>query len=282
MTNTNETKEHFSFIVKTKTSSLSVGELLSYLSNYETLVKSVNHVMNNHGGCGYDQVYVEVEAFNHGSFEIRGFLRKVTQNPTFSAVSAGIIASLVTKALNSDQTPTNVLINEGGVVVINYSDLIENKEILKARSRIAKTAIFNDEVKSLITEYQQDNVPIKTEINIESLNALIINEDETDEDIIEHIRSAKLRIIAPVLESEPANWKFKMGNKKISARMADEEFLQEMNKTKIAFGKGDDIVVDIDKITKSDNSTRPRYVVTKVYSYPRYKIENDTQMSLFK
>jgi len=86
-----------------------------------------------------------------------------------------------------------------------------------------------------------------------------------------------------VLESEQAMWKFKLGDRKLSAKMADEDFLKLMDERKIAFGMGDVIVADIETIVtkKSDDTPDVKHYIRKVDQCPQYATKV-TQADLFE
>lgn len=285
MESTHISHEEFSFIINSHSSSLPITELLTYLSNYEELVKSVNHVMNRNGGCGYDQIVVEVVAFQKGSFEIKGRLKKLSNNPTFAAISSGIVITLLGKALSNDPSPTVVINNSGGEVIINYSELVADKGVVESRSRIARTAVLNPDVQSISLQNDMNGEEQHgVEMSMDELRAIIVNEEEEDKNDEIHTMRARLQIIAPVLVSEPANWRFLYDGKKIPAMMKDRDFLAKMNETKIAFGKGDIIEAELEThiFEDVDHKRKTRYSITKVYSYPHYSANDGNQLILFE
>lgn len=277
--------EDFRFTINTTTSMVSVSDLLSYLANYEAMAKSVNQVLNKNGCIGYDQVLVEIEAFVQGSFDIKGRLKKITENPTFAAVSAAVVTVLITKALSTDTTPTVVINNyEGAEVTINYEQLIESKDLVMARSNIAKTAIADPYVNSISVTYGYSETKSETKrIELNTLESIIVEEIEDKNVVCNFYSKARLKIIAPVLESEPASWRVSFDGRKISAFMYDEDFLKKMRETKIAFGMGDVIIADLEiKVKKVDGKKfRPKYYIRKVYKYPEYSSQLRNEQSLF-
>ena len=273
--------EEFNFIIDSSTSTVSVSDLLSYLSNFQTMAKSVNHVLNKYGCIGFDQVIVEVVAFNHGSFDIKGRIKRICENPTIAAISGGVITALVTKALSSDPTPTLIINNyEGGEVNITYEQLIDDKELIKARSNIARTATSDPHVSSLSLFYGESET---RRIDITSLKSIIVEDLEDNNVETSTFSRARLRIIAPVLESKPASWRVSFNDRSISAKMTDEDFLNKMDKQKIAFGKGDIIIADLDYVIHESEGkkTHPKYYIRKVYQYPQYPSNSNGTKSLF-
>lgn len=275
--------EDFHFTINTSSSTVSIKDLLSYLSNYESMVTSVNHVLNKNGCIGFDQVIVEIEAFQHGSFDIVGRMKKISQNPTFSAVGAAVIGVLLTKALCSDPSPT-IIVNNGGTVEIKYDDLIDNRGIVKSRSGIARTATGDPNVESLTFSFGQEGSAVSSrQINLSTLRSIIVDESEDDgKEVKTNTCRTRLRIVGPVLESEPANWKVIMEDRKLSAYMADESFLKLMDEKKIAFGKGDVIIADLETevVEEEGKRTRVKHFIRKVHEYPQYTIDESKQMSI--
>lgn len=274
--------EDFNFTINTSTSTVPVSDLLLYLSNYEKMAQSINHILNKNGCLGFDQVTVEVVAFNHGSFDIKGRIKRVTQNQTFAAISSCVIGILLTKALSCDSTPTLVINNyEGGEVNITYEQLVDDKDLIKARSNIARTATSDINVSSLSISYGESET---RKIDIPSLKSIIVEDLEDNNIETTTYRNVRLRIIAPVLESKPASWRVSFDNRSFSAKMMDEDFLNKMDKQKIAFGKGDIIIADLDCVVceSEDKRKHPKYYIRKVYWYPQYSSNPESIKSLFE
>lgn len=277
--------EDFNFKINTRTSTVSIPALLSYLENYNTLAKSINHVLNKNGCAGYDQVIVEIEAFQHGSFNIFGHIKKITENPTFAAVGSAVVTALISKALNSDPAPLVINNYQGGEITINYTELVANKDILKARSRIARTATSDKNVESITFSFSQTGQEEKaTTISLSELQALIIDEDLSEQQTIKSkYGNAILRIISPVLESKPATWKVEMDGRKISANMVDVDFLNLMDENNIAFGKGDVIIAELEAVINENDGIKssPKYYIRKVNKYPKYSKSEPKDITLF-
>ena len=83
--------------------------------------------------------------------------------------------------------------------------------------------------------------------------------------------------------AEPRNWKVLLDGKSVSVYLKDLDFLETMKAQGIAFGFGDKIVADIDvQINITEKTTKTKYTVTKVISYPRYtRITKQQQLPLF-
>ena len=59
--------------------------------------------------------------------------------------------------------------------------------------------------------------------------------------------------------------------------MMDESFLASMNEEKIAFGKGDTIVADLETVITKNEGSAPttKNYIRKVHSYPKYPQTNN-------
>lgn len=64
--------------------------------------------------------------------------------------------------------------------------------------------------------------------------------------------------------------------------MADESFLKLMDEKKIAFGKGDVIIADLETevVEEEGKRTRVKHFIRKVHEYPQYTIDESKQMSI--
>ena len=100
-----------------------------------------------------------------------------------------------------------------------------------------------------------------------------VNDDIDENDRDNHILSnARLVVVSPVLDSTPAYWKVKLNDRTFSARMTDEEFLNKMDKEKIAFAKNDILIADIETIIteKANGVPDVKHYIRKVHQYPKY------------
>ena len=66
-----EYTEELSLIVNARQSKVSTKDLISYLANYEQLVKSINCALNSKYSFGYEMIQVDIEGLKEGSFEIK-------------------------------------------------------------------------------------------------------------------------------------------------------------------------------------------------------------------
>lgn len=278
-----EELEKFELIVNTNTSSISARDLIKYVANTEALIKNLNYELNRKYATGYDQVCLEIEALEKGSFKIISVLKKLSENPTASIVLGGIIL----KFLTNDPSSTVVNIYNSDVT-INTTELLENRNIIRSRSNIAKTLCEDNNAESLTIKIHGDEeYPKEIRIEKEVLQGIIISDEPMDEKQSHLMKNIQLVIVSPVLESEPASWKVKLiSDRKISARMTDEDFLKLMSDNpNIAFGKGDKIIADLESIvTKKENGKETvQHFIRKVHSYPKYKnAERGKELDLFE
>ncbi len=104
------------------------------------------------------------------------------------------------------------------------------------------------------------------------MRTLVVDDiDENDRD--NHILSnARHVVVSPVLDSTPAYWKVKLNDRTFSAIMTDEEFLNKMDKEKIAFAKNDILIADIETIIteKANGVPDVKHYIRKVHQYPKY------------
>lgn len=264
--------EHLHFILDNNDGVVSSLELIKYLTNINTLVKSVNHTLNRKYSVGFDQVLLDVIALEKGSFKISIAIKKIFNNPyTISAASA-VFGVIATNVLSDDKSTVNYYINNS-TVEIKHEVLLENKETVRAISNIAKTTVESSGIKSLTLEYDvADNRRERTNIPKSTLTTLIVEDTDKPQKENSTLPQARLVIVSPVLESEQATWRFRLGDRKLSAKMADESFLKLMDDKKIAFGKGDILVVDLETIVtkKSDDTPDVKHYIRKVHQYPQY------------
>ena len=122
----------------------------------------------------------------------------------------------------------------------------------------------------------------KISIEKSTLGKLVVPdiEDRSKESNI--LPQARLVIVSPVLEAEQAIWRFRFGDRKLSAKMTDNDFLELMSKNKIAFGIGDVLTADLETIItlKSDNTPDVKHYIRKVHQYPQYA-NKSAQQDLF-
>lgn len=267
-----EYQELFDLILDVDNGMVTSLELIKYLSNLDALMKSINHTLNRQYGIGFDQVELNIIALEKGSFKVSAFLKKLSANPYTLATFTAIISAIATNLLSDKKENIVYNINNSNVE-IKYGIVVENKESVRAISNIAKTTVDSREIKGLAIEYGiEQNKKQRVDITKSTLRELIVEDLDTPDKESHIMSNARLVIVSPVLESEQATWKFKFNDRKLSARMMDEGFLKLMDEKKIAFGKGDVIVADLETIVtkKSDDTPDVKHYVRKVHQYPQY------------
>ena len=274
-TDFSKNSEMLPLIVNARDSKVPTSDLIQYLSNFEQLIKSLNYVLNAKYCIGYEMVQIDIVGLKEGSFEIKTKLKKFAEKTL--EILFGIF---LTKMLSNDPTPIVLNIN-GDNITVNVSDINSDKRVIKHRSRLARTANGDDEVDGLTIELEkQGGGHEKVTITREMLEGIIVDDEDSTENESTWLHNATMVIVAPVLESEPASWKVRIGDRKMSARMTDEAFLQSMNNEKIAFGKGDTIVADLETVIskKEGNASSTKYYIRKVHRYPKYPQQKEATL----
>lgn len=251
------------------------------MTNLNTLFKSVNHTLNTQYCIGFDQVLLEIVALEEGSFKIPVTLKKILRTTTQLAVEA-VFGAIAANLLSNNKVTVNYYLNDC-TVEIKPEVIVANKETVRSVSNIAKTTVESPEIESLTLEYYlPDNKRETINIPKSTLGNLVVDIIDESEKKSHTVKRAHLTIVSPVLEAEQATWKFRMGDRKLSAKMTDNDFLDVMSKNKVAFGIGDVLVVDLETImtVKSDNTPDVKNYIRKVYEYPRYATKS-AEMNLF-
>lgn len=275
--------EQFNFILENSNGAISSLDLIKYLTNLNALVKSINHTLNSKYSSGFDQVLLEVVALEKGSFKIPITLKKILQNPYTQLAVGAVFGAIAANVLSDNKETVNYYINNS-TVEIKHEVIVGNKETARAISNIAKTTVEAPEIKSLTLEYDlADNKRETINIQKSTLGGLVVDIIEENEKESNTLLQARLIIVSPVLETEQAMWKFRMGDRKLSAKMTDNDFLELMSKNKIAFGIGDVLVADLETIItkKSDDTPDVKHYIRKVHQYPQYATQT-AQTDLFR
>ncbi len=269
MTRPIEQVEYFDLILQTDNNAITSLELIKYLSNLESLVKSVNHTLNKQYCIGYDQIQLNVIALEKGSFKIPTYFKKVVNSP-YTVALFGVI---VGKLFSSDNQPIIYNINDS-TVEIHQDVIMSNHETAKAMSGIAKVTLESKGIKEMVISYETlENTREKLIVDNTYLKGLIFEDIDEPEKQSNILPRATLTIISPVLEAEEAMWRFRMIDKKLSAKMTDSSFLELMKAKEIAFGYGDVIVADLETVItiKRDGTPDVKHYIRKVHEYPQYK-----------
>lgn len=275
-------QELFEFILNSKEHSLPIDDLSIFLKNVDKLVLSINGTLCRKWNVGYDEIEISVLALEEGSFKIPLYFKKVLKSPLFVSTAATIIGGIVVNSLTNSSQPITIINNEGGVINIYNNEVIQNPSTQESINEIAKTVIENPMVDSLSIKYETDNINSKkVEISKHTLQSVI--RDIPDNEVSHKLYKQELEIISPVFVAEPRNWKVLLNGKSVSVYLRDLDFLETMKAQGIAFGYGDKIIADIDvEIHTTEKSTKTKYTVTKVISYPRYtKIKRHPRLPMF-
>lgn len=275
-------QENFEFILNSEEHSVSIDDLSTFLKNIDKLVLSINGTLCRKWNVGYDEIEISVIALEKGSFKIPLCFKKILKSPLFVSTAATIIGGVVVNTLNNSQQPVTIINNDGVVINIYNNEIVQNPSTQESINEIAKTIIDNQQVESLSLSYETDkDTSSKITISKQTLQSVIRN--VPDNEISNTLYKQELEIISPVLLAEPRNWKVLLDGKSVSVYLKDLDFLETMKAQGIAFGFGDKIVADIDvQINITEKTTKTKYTVTKVISYPRYtRITKQQQLPLF-
>lgn len=244
-------QEFFEFILNSKEHSIAIDDLSIFLKNIDKLILSINGTLCKKWNVGYDDIEISVLA-------------------------------LVVNSLTNSSQPITVINNQGGVINIYNNEVIQNPSTQESINEIATTVIENPKVDSLSIKYERDNSDT-SQIDISKHTLQSVIRDIPDNELSNKLYKQELGIISPVFVAEPRNWKVLLNGKSVSVYLRDLNFLETMKAQGIAFGFGDKIVADIDvEIHTSEKSTKTKYTVTKVISYPRYtKITRHPRLPMF-
>ena len=275
-------QEFFEFILNSKEHSIPIDDLSIFLKNIDKLILSINGTLCKKWNVGYDDIEISVLALEKGSFKIPLSFKKVLNSPLFVSTAATIIGGLVVNSLTNSSQPITIINNEGGVINIYNNEVIQNPSTQESINEIATTVIENPKVNSLSIKYEKDNSDT-SQIDISKHTLQSVIRDIPDNELSNKLYKQELEIISPVFVAEPRNWKVLLNGKSVSVYLRDLDFLETMKAQGIAFGFGDKIVADIDvEIHTTEKSTKTKYTVTKVISYPRYtKITRHPRLPMF-
>lgn len=275
--------ETFELVLDTINGSfVSADELVSILANSQKLLKSINHTLNKKYNIGYDVVDVDVLALESGSFKISCCLRKSVSD-ILVGTTVGVLSPLLLSVIQDNPAPVVYNINDSEVT-ITQDTLYENKETRKSVVEIAKTAVESENIRALSMKYERTD-GVHEEIRIEKETLSNLSQMPIEDDIIResYIRKSRLVITRPNLEAEDKKWGVRdESGHNFNATMCDEDFLEKMGTSNIAFGRGDVIVADVETIIQTNEGQRSSYsyMIRKVYEYPKYKKTEDAQLDL--
>lgn len=275
-----ETQEYFQLTINVDGSRIPAALLIEFLRNTEKMFKSINCTLNEKYALGYNDLTLEIEPFEEGSFEIPCWIKKIAKNRMIGNAASnflgGMALLLLTNQLNKKEIET-----ENGSISVEMTELLNNRSTADSVSCIAALAVHNDNIKDLSVTYEKPDgsqEKVKIEKNILSDVAL---QNLEEEELTYTQSNVRLEIVSPVLTSEPASWRVKVnGQAPFYARMEDEDFLETMEAKKIAFAKGDSIVADIVVVyTENGVGIRPKHFIRKVHSFPQYRRISRTKVT---
>ena len=263
--------EYFELTLNVEKSSLSVTDLVMYLSNTEKLFDSINRTLNVKYSIGYENVSIDVLALEKGSFRIPLVLKKIVNNPLFISTTGTLLGGIALNLLQNNLNPQTIPTNNDSVVV-EYKDFLDSKNTIEAVGNIARLAVQTDDVKDVSITYQKNDGNMeKVSITKEVLSQVMYDEFEVSDNMENILEKVTLEIVSPVFMDKPLSWRVSYDGRQINAKMMDKDFLETMDLQRIAFAKGDVIVADLQTIaTNTNNGIKLRYSIIKVHSYPRY------------
>ncbi len=263
--------EYFELTLNVEKSSLSVTDLVMYLSNTEKLFNSINRTLNTKYSIGYENISIDVLALEKGSFRIPLVLKKIVNNPLFISTAGTLLGGIALNLLQNNLNPQTIPTNNDSVVVEN-KDFLDSKNTIEAVGNIARLAVQTDDVKDVSITYQKNDGNMeKVSITKEVLSQVMYDEFEVSDNMENILEKVTLEIVSPVFMDKPLSWRVSYDGRQINAKMMDKDFLETMDLQRIAFAKGDVIVADLQTIaTNTNNGIKLRYSIIKVHSYPRY------------
>lgn len=263
--------EYFELTLNVEKSSLSVTDLVFYLSNTEKLFNSINRTLNVKYSIGYENISIDVLALEKGSFRIPLVLKKIVNNPLFIA-TAGTFLGEIALNLFQNNSDSHVIPTNNDSVVVENKDFLDSKNTVEAVGNIARLAVQTDSVKDVSITYQKNDGNMeKVSVTKEVLSQVMYDEFEISDNMENILEKVTLEIVSPVFMDKPLSWRVSYDGKQINAKMMDKDFLETMDLQRIAFAKGDVIVADLQTIaTNTNNGIKLRYSIIKVHSYPRY------------
>ena len=266
----NVQQEFFELCLNTEGHSISTYDLITYLTNANKLITSINQTLNTKYCIGFDQVEVDVIALKEGSFKIPLCIKKITNNATFASIAGSVIGGLALNLLTKNPEPQTVHIGKDTVEVTS-DELLKNKKTANAIGSIAKTAVESDDIKDLTVTYEKENGE-REEVTISKKTLSdVMYEVPEDESISNIITNVTLEIVSPVFVDKPASWKVAYDGKQFTAQMTDKDFLEKMNLQKLSFAPGDVIIADMEEVAKTtERAIRFKHYIRKVHKYPKF------------
>lgn len=127
-------------------------------------------------------------------------------------------------------------------------------------------------------KYKDDNnQEVSVTVDKHQLSQAIVPDDDVTDCI--NVPNVVLQIVSPTLEAKSVQWKVRYEGKVRAMKMNDLDFLALVDSRDIAFSKGDILRCDIQIIDteNADGSSKRKYVITRVHSFPHYRRLNNAE-----
>ena len=263
-------QEFFELRLGIKGYSISTYDLIAYLSDTNKLITSINQTLNTKYAIGFDQIEIDVVAFEKGSFKIPLYIKKITENPTISSVVGSVFGVLISGLLSNNQEAKTIQYGTDKVVVTN-DELLKNQATANAVGNIARMAVESDGIKDLSVTYEKANGEKEQVVINKRTLSQVMYEVPEDDSISNIVTNATLEIVSPVFVDKPATWKVAYDGNQFTAQMTDEDFLGKMNLQKLSFAPGDVIIADMEVVAKTtERGIRLKHYIRKVHKYPKF------------
>mgnify|MGYP000493360489 FL=1 len=263
-------QEFFELRLGIKGYSISTYDLIAYLSDTNKLITSINQTLNTKYAIGFDQIEIDVVAFEKGSFKIPLYIKKITENPTISSVVGSVFGVLISGLLSNNQEAKTIQYGTDKVVVTN-DELLKNRATANAVGNIARMAVESDGIKDLSVTYEKANGEKEQVVINKRTLSQVMYEVPEDDSISNIVTNATLEIVSPVFVDKPATWKVAYDGNQFTAQMTDEDFLGKMNLQKLSFAPGDVIIADMEVVAKTtERGIRLKHYIRKVHKYPKF------------
>lgn len=263
-------QEFFELRLGIKGYSISTYDLIAYLSDTNKLITSINQTLNTKYAIGFDQIEIDVVAFEKGSFKIPLYIKKITENPTISSVVGSVFGVLISGLLSNNQEAKTIQYGTDKVVVTN-DELLKNRATANAVGNIARMAVESDGIKDLSVTYEKANGEKEQVVINKRTLSQVMYEVPEDDSISNIVTNATLEIVSPVFVDKPATWKVAYDGNQFTAQMSDEDFLGKMNLQKLSFAPGDVIIADMEVVAKTtERGIRLKHYIRKVNKYPKF------------
>ena len=257
-------------------SSLPIADVISLLDGVQCMAVSLNKSLNKVYTCGFDEVTVEVVGFEHGSLKIPLCIKKACSqfvSPIGKEVIAGLILWYLTT--NADIFKLRIHHEE---VNIERTEIARSRAVRDSVNKIASTVINSDKITNLSLKYKDDNnQEVSVTVDKNQLSQAIAPDDDVTD--CTNVPNVVLQIVSPTLEAKSVQWKVRYEGKVRAMKMNDLGFLALVDSRDIAFSKGDILRCDIQIIDteNADGSTKRKYVITRVHSFPHYRRLNNVE-----